>query len=345
MSDRFDEDLLDEMAEEPEGKGGHSAFDEFEGADELEAADEFDDVNEFDEGDEFDGSSEFEAMDEFDELDDPGDAFEAEESADELEEGVTDALEAADADEFWGGLGRALKKVGGAIGKGARFVGPIAKMIPIPQAQLIGRAADIVGKVMADEGDEMDGFDDLADFADDEDALDAVAPAIAGVAIKSALKHHTAALPRTQRRKLVKTVTAATKHLVRKHGPRAVQAMPAIVSHARKVLARKRLPVRHLPRVVAQTVRAASRSPRVLRKLAQTTHRMRLRHGRRHHRGMGMARGMGRNRFRTHRTGTAMALGTTRHGGLRASGAVCPNCGRRRTMRLHGPIHLTITSG
>jgi len=190
MSDRFDEDLLDEMAEEPEAKGGHSAFDEFEGADELEASDEFDDVNEFDEGDEFDGSSEFEAMDEFDELEEPGDALEAEESADELEEGVTDALEAADADEFWGGLGRALKKV---------------------------------GKVMADEGDEMDGFDDLADFADDEEALDAVAPAIAGVAIKSALKHHTAALPRTQRRKLVKTVTAATKHLVRKHGPRAVR--------------------------------------------------------------------------------------------------------------------------
>ncbi|WP_158929576.1 hypothetical protein [Acidisphaera sp. S103] len=337
---------MDEMAEEPEGKGGHSAFDEFEGADELEASDEFDDVNEFDD-DGFDAPAEFEAMDEFDELDDPGDTFD-EESADELEEGVTDALEAADADEFWSGLGRALKKVGGAIGKGARWVAPLAKMIPIPQAQLIGRAADIVGKVMADEADEMDGFDDLADFADDEEAIDALAPAIAGVAIKSALKHHTAALPRPQRRALVKTVTAATKHLVRKHGPKAVQAMPAIVSHARKVIARKRLPVRHLPRVVAQTVKAAARSPRVLRKLAQTTHRMRLRPGRRHHRGM--ARGMGRNRFRTHRTGTAMtgtamALGTARHSGLRASGAVCPSCGRRRTMRFHGPIHLTITSG
>jgi hypothetical protein len=172
MSDRFDEDLLDEMAEEPEGKGDYSAFDEF------------------DESDGFEGL-EFDAGDKFDELDDPGDAFDAEESADEFEEAVTDALEAADVDEFWGGIGRALKKVGRGVGKVARVVAPIAKMIPIPQAQLIGRAADIVGKVMADEGDEMDGSDDLADFADDEDAIDALAPAIAGVAISSALKTDT----------------------------------------------------------------------------------------------------------------------------------------------------------
>ena len=349
MSDRFDEDLLDEMAEEPEGKAGHSAFDEFEGADELEASDEFDESDEFDDSDEFEGPAEFEAGDEFDELEEPGDAFEAEEAADELEEGVTDALEAADADEFWGGLGRALKKAGSAIGKGARWVAPIAKMIPIPQAQLIGRAADIVGKVMADEGDEMDAFDDLADFADEEDAIDAVAPALAGVAIRSALKHHTAKLPRVQRRQLVKTVTAATRHLVRRHGPRAVQAMPAIISHARKVVARKRLPARHLAKVVAQTTRVAARSPRVLRKLAHTTHRIRMRHGRGHHRGS--ARGLGRTRFRTQGMGMGMTHGTSMsHGGIRrlgvrGSGAICPNCGRRRTMRLHGPIHLTITSG
>lgn len=348
MSDRFDEDLLDEMAEEPEGKGGHSAFDELEGADEFEASDEFDEADEADEFDEFDGPAELEAADEFDELDEPGDAFEAEESADELEEGVTDALEAADADEFWGGLGRALKKVGRTIGKGARWVAPIAKMIPIPQAQLIGRAADIVGKVMADEGDEMDAFDDLADYADDEDALDALAPAIAGVAIRSALKHRTAALPRPQRRQLVKTVTAATKHLVRKHGPRAVQAMPAIISHARKVVARRRLPARHLPRVIAQTTRVAARSPRVLRKLAQTTNRIRMRHGRRHHRGL--ARGVGRTRFRGHGMGMGTGMSHGSHGSMRrigvsGSAATCPSCGRRRTMRLHGPIHLTITSG
>jgi hypothetical protein len=350
MSDRFDEDLLDEMAEEPEGKGGHSAFDEFEGADELEASDEFDEGDEFDESDEFDGPAEFDSGDEFDELDDPGDAFEAEDSADELEEAVTDALEAADTDEFWGSFGSALKRVGRTIGKGARFIAPIAKMIPIPQAQLIGRAADVVGKVMADDGDEMDAFDDLADFADDEDAMDALAPAIAGVAIRSALKHHTAKLPRVQRRALVKTVTAATKHLARKHGPRAVQAMPAIISHARKVVARKRLPARHLARVVAQTTRVAARSPRVLRKLAHTTNRLRMRHGRRHHRGS--ARGLGRNRFRTQGMGgmgmthgTSMSHGGTRRHGVRGSGATCPNCGRRRTMRLHGPIHLTITSG
>jgi hypothetical protein len=344
MSDRFDEDLLDEMAKEPEGKGGHGAFDDFEGGDEFEALDEFDEADEFDGSDEFEGPAEFEAADEFDELEEPGDAYEAEDPADEFEEAVTDALEAADTDEFWGGLGRALKRVGRGVGKVARVVAPIAKFIPIPQAQLIGRAADMIGKVMADEGDEMDAFDELADFADDEDAIDALAPAIAGVAIRSALKHHTANLPRPQRRQLVKTVTAATKHLVRKHGPRAVQAMPAIISHARKVVARKRLPARHLPRLVAQATRAAARSPRVLRKLAHTTNRLRMgRMGRRHHRGS--ARGLGRTRFRGQGMATGMPYGSTPHGGARGSSAICPGCGRRRTMRLHGPIHLTITSG
>ena len=50
----------------------------------------------------------------------------------------------------------------------ARKVAPIAKMIPIPQAQLIGGAADMIGNVLADEGDEFDALDAMADYAEEE---------------------------------------------------------------------------------------------------------------------------------------------------------------------------------
>src|SRR5262249_4494154 len=150
------------------------------------------------------------------------DGFDDEDQSDEFEEAMTDALEAEDADEFWGGFRKVLKTVGNV----ARRVAPIAKMIPIPQAQLIGRAADLVGKVMADEGDEMDALDAFADFADEEDGFDALAPAIAGLAIRGSLKHRSAHIPRPQRRALVKAVSNVAKQITRKHGSRAVAALP-----------------------------------------------------------------------------------------------------------------------
>jgi len=353
MSDRFEEELMEDLAAEPGLSGGHSAMDEFEDSDEFDEGDEFEASDDFEAGDEFEDS------DEFDEMDDSGDSYDAEAASDEFEEAMTDALEAEDADEFWGKIGGFLKKVGKGVGSVARVVAPIASMIPIPQAQLIGRAAGVIGDVLADEGDEMDTFDDLADYAEDEDGLDALAPAIATIAIRSGLKHKTAALPRVQRRALVKTVTAATRHLVHKHGPRAVQAMPAIVAHARNLVARKGLPAKHLPKVIARTASAALRSPRLVRKLVGVTHRIRA--GRIGHRG-GVARGLGgvRHRGRGGRHGYAGQPGSVGHRGHRGhaghrgrgnrgvaaspGAATCPGCGRRRSFRFGGPVRVTIES-
>ena len=278
---------------------------------------------------------------------------------------MTDALEAEDADEFWGGFRNVLKKVG----KGARAVAKYAKYIPIPQAQLIGGAADLVGKVLADEGDEMDALDELADFADEEDGFDPLAPAIAGVAIRGALKHKAAQIPRVQRRQLVKTVSTVAKHIARKHGPRALVAVPGIVRHAHNVAVRKGLPAKHLPHLVARGARLALRSPRVLRKFASTG--ARLRTGRMGYRAGGVGR-PGRTRYGVSRYGAGGygvggyapggygvggygAGGKSRAGGvsvggrvsrggkvsLGGAGAHCPTC-QRRIYRLRGPITLTI---
>ena len=202
MSDRFEDDLMEDLMAEP--------MDEFDEAEEADAAEESDELEEFDELDEFDNSA------------DEMKSFEGEESGDEFEEAVTDALEAEDADEFFGGFKNVLKTVGNV----ARKVGPIAKMIPIPQAQLIGGAADLIGNVLADEGDEMDAMEALSDFADEEEGFDALAPAVAGLAIRGALKHKAAHMPRVHRRKLVKTVSAAARQIARKHGTGAMVASP-----------------------------------------------------------------------------------------------------------------------
>jgi hypothetical protein len=358
MSDRFEDDLMEDLMAEPEGRS--------------HAADEFDDPMDDPLDDPMDDAMDDPLDDPLDDpmgdpLDDPmggdpmGDPLDdpAGDPMDELEEAVTDALEAEDADEFFGGFRNVLK----TVGKVARKVAPIAKMIPIPQAQLIGGAADLIGNVLADEGDEMDAMDELAEFADEEEAFEAFAPAIAGLAIRGALKHQAAHIPRPQRRQLVKTVSAATKHIARKHGPRAVVAVPGIVRAARASVVRRQLSAKHLPHAVRRAARVALRSPRALRKFAKAG--ARLRTGRMGYR-MGGVHRRGRTRYGLRgytpggfapsgyridgkpRMGRVPAGGRWSHGGSAyraggAPGAYCPNC-RRRSFRLRGPVTITIES-
>jgi hypothetical protein len=219
MSDRFEDDLMEDLLAEPEGRGAS--------ADEYDEAEAYDEADEVDEADEWDEVDEIDEVDEVDDVD-PYDA------TDELEEAVADVLGAEDADKFWGGFKKILSKVGSAVGSAARTVAPLAKLIPLPQAQIIGRVADTIGSVLADEGDEFDALDAMADYAEEEeDGIDALAPAVAGLAIRSALKNKTAAIPRVHRRRLVKAVSTATKQLARKHGAHAAVAAPAIVRAAR----------------------------------------------------------------------------------------------------------------
>ena len=116
MSDRIDEDLLDDPTGEL--RKGSSALEEFEGAEDFEAADEFEEGDGFDEADEADETEEAEAMDaldagdEYEAMEDGADALDEESGADEFEEAMTDALEAGDTDEFFGGLGRMFKSIG-----------------------------------------------------------------------------------------------------------------------------------------------------------------------------------------------------------------------------------------
>ena len=104
MSDRFDDDLLEDLAE-PEGQA-YSRFDMGDLGDDLadlgDESDEFlGDILGADSGDE--------------------DAF------DQIDDAVAEVLQADDADEFLGGLRSILKKV-------APIVSKVAPLLPIPGA-------------------------------------------------------------------------------------------------------------------------------------------------------------------------------------------------------------------
>jgi len=340
MTDRF-EDEMEDLLDAPEGH----ALDEFDEADEFDGADEADEADEFDLADDFDGADELDALDE------ANDALEESAGSDEFEEAMTDALEAADTDEFFGKIGGFLKKIGRGVGSVARVVAPLASAIPLPQAQLIGRAAGLIGNVLADEGDELDAFEDMADYAEDEDALDAMAPAVATLAIRTGFKHKTAQIPRPARRALVKTVTAATRHLVRKHGPRAVQALPAIMHHVHRTAVRKGIPTRHIPHLIKRAVKKVAKSPATLRKYVRVGSRLRAAHfGHRARHGYAAGgTGIVRRGRRLGYGGYGGGMVRRGHRTVSFGGgtAACPSCGgsgRRRSWRFDGPVRVTIQS-
>ncbi|MDB9421964.1 hypothetical protein PN467_15965 [Microcystis aeruginosa CS-563/04] len=252
----------------------------------------------------------------FDEMEDWGEQG-YDSGFDALEDALADALAEEDTDEFFRRLGRIARNVGrrvgqvaGRVGRGigsvARVVGPIASMIPIPQAQLIGRIANVAGRLLADEADEFEALEDLFDLAETEDAIDAAAPFVSAVALRTAMPN-ISRLPRQTRRQLVSSVSQATRTLAHRQGPAAARAVPRIVRGVSRTVAQRGLPARSVAPAVRRAAARVAQSPRTVRRLARplTT--------------------------------------TSRHGSRSMSGGrPCPTCGRSHSYRLRGPVTIRI---
>lgn len=292
--DRFDADVMDDLMSDAAEGPARSAMDEFDAADEFDELDEFDGADEgddeflgrliggigrvagglfgggggegFDEFDEADGFEEGDGFDEGEGFDD-GDGFDEGEGYDAMEDAVADALDAGDGDEFFRRLGRIARGIGRGIGRVARVVGPIASMIPIPQAQLIGRIANVAGRLMADGADEFEAFDDFVDGLD-EDGIDAAAPVLAGMVIRRALPG-VARAARPVRRAAVRAVAGAVRAAARRQGPQAARAVARAVRATRRIVQRRRLPARQAVRAVRAVTRQVVRRPQATRQLAR----------------------------------------------------------------------------
>jgi len=309
MSQSLDADLLDDLGE-PEGPGLHAAEEAALG-DPLEA----------DFGDGADGME-----------------LEADDAAEELEQAVTEALDAEDADEFLGDLWKGIRSVAKKV---APIVSQVAPLLPIPGAGLIGKAADVVSQVAADEADELDAIDGLIDVADDADALEMAAPVVAGLAIRKAVPNVNR-IPHGPRKQLVKATAAAARHIARRHGAEAVAAMPAIVRHARRMAVQQGIPPHQLPHLVRRTAAKVAKSPRLVRRFAHAAGALRT----------AQPMGGGRRGMRRHRMGGGESFGyddspATRRGrgrsGWRGEGpARYGYGGADRRITLRGPVRITI---
>jgi hypothetical protein len=288
-----------------------------------------------DEGDEWDGGDEGDALDEGDELDevdalDEGDEGD-EDAADDL---VADALEADDSDEFLRRLGGIARRVGRGIGSVARTVAPIASMIPLPQAQLIGRIAGAAGRLLADGADEFEAIDELVESMDEEE-VDAAAPVIAGLALRRALPA-VARLARGQRRRIVRSVAQTARAAVRRAGPRAARVAPRVVAAVRGAVRRRAVPARRIPQVVRRIGAAVVRRPAAMRRVAARP----LVPPPRRAIARPTATAVVRRAVAPVTAAVRRAGGTVR--GTAPGG--CARCGRMRQLRLRGPVSITIHS-
>lgn len=252
----------------------------------------------------------------FDEMEDWGEQG-YDSDFDALEDALADALAEEDTDEFFRRLGRIARSVGRRVGQVARGVGrgigsvarvvaPIARMIPLPQAQLIGRIANVAGRLLADEADEFEALEDLFDLAETEDAIDAAAPFVSAVALRTAMPN-ISRLPRQTRRQLVSSVSQATRTLARRQGPAAARAVPRIVRGVSRTVAQRGLPARSVAPAVRRAAARVAQSPSTVRRLARP-------------------------------------LTTTSRPGSRSMsrGRPCPTCGRSHSYRLRGPVTIRI---
>lgn len=321
-ADSADDEFIGGFIRQQTGHAPSVAADEFEEGEEgYEEADEFDAVDAYDEYDSYD---ELDMMNVYD-----TDGF------DSFEDAVADAMDAEDSEEFirrLSGIARRAIRIGRSVGRGigrvARTVAPIVSAIPLPQAQIIGRIAGRLGKVLADSADDYEALDAMIDMVDDADLFDAAVPLLAGLALRTSAPRITRA-PLPVRRQAVHAVTRAMQTLAQRQGVPATRAAVRVV----RAIGQRPIPTR----AIAPTLRRIT--PQIMRRPAQLRQLSRplvagARRGLRRSLGLGRRLSLpgvgGWERAATRRLSPGAGLRRRRIGG----GIDCRHCGRGRRLRL-----------
>jgi len=295
MDQRFEGEMMQDLAAETPAAFSEESLDGMEGAEEESFAgeDALEEMEAYDEGED-----EALAMEEEGFEADLGEEFEEFGAAedvdawDALEDAMADALDAEDTDEFFRRSLGALSRVAGVVGRGAGTVGRVVRTVG-QAAQTAGRVArrtrriagraaqarSPVGYLMQQLGqylnqgfDEYDALEDLANlFAEEE--MDEALPVLAGVAARTALRpmlRRTAGqVSRPLRRQLVLSTTQAAQTLVRRRGPQAVRALPRIARSVGRTAVRRGLRPAALPQAVRRAAVQVAARPALVQRLAQ----------------------------------------------------------------------------
>jgi hypothetical protein len=181
------------------------------------------------------------------------------------------------------------------------------------QLQHIGQLSRLIGNLTGFE--DFDALDEMLDYAELEDAVDDAAPAIAGLAIRTAMPAVSRLSP-AARRQLVQNVSQATRTLAQQQGPQAARAIVPIVQSAQRAARRQQLPPRAVATAVRQRAAQAARSPQQVRRLvAQSGTTVPLMGGRQ------------------------VSPSAVRPRGSVPRIAICPSCGVAHHSPLRRPIH------
>lgn len=350
--DAFDTDVMDDLAyDAAEGPAmGSPVYDSYEDEfeDEFDAyeddesdyiSDEYESSFEDDSGDEYEDEFDEEGFDVSDEYEDEGyDEFDAidayeDDMMDAFADALADALDAEDAEEFWKRIRSIARKVVRGVRKGARVVGkvartvaPIAKLIPLPQAQAIGQIASVAGRLLADGADEYEVLDAMIDMAEEYDAFDAAAPVIAAAALrKTTPRLRRASKP--VRRSAVKAVSQSVKTLARRQGGKGARAAVRVA----RIVGRRPIPVRAIAPAVKRITPKLVRTPARVRKLARPLSPMRARR---------VVMGSG---VRIAPRPIPLRTSLRRRPRGLASGR-CLACGSTKKFRMRGPVTVTLRS-
>jgi hypothetical protein len=212
-----------------------------------------------------------------------------------------------------GGVGRVAQRVGGLAGATAQTAGGAQN--------LFGQLSQLLGQGF----DDLDAFDAAADLYV-EDGIDEALPAVVGLAARAAARglgfRNVAQLSLTARRALIRGIAAAARELVRRRGPRAVRALPALARAATRVAQRRgatpQQATQALRRGLPRAAQRVAQTPPVLNRLARP-----------------QARGAGAAARRS-------PAPIARPAGI---GRGTPTLrGARRTFRFTGPVTLTVTA-
>jgi hypothetical protein len=195
------------------------------------------------------------------------DAYESEDQT--LGRVLGSALGAESEDEFFGklfsGIKNIAKKAAPVLGKIGRAAAPILSAIPLPQAQLAGKLAGLVGKLRAEGGTVEDALEAVAEIAArDTRAL----PVVAGLAARSVIKNSGANMPPAKRQQVAATMNRAAKTLVANGGQQAIRALPKITRSVKRTAAAAGTPPSVQPRIVARTAAKVAQNPGLLRRLS-----------------------------------------------------------------------------
>ncbi len=187
---------------------------------------------------------------------------EAVQSLDALEDVFVDALNSKDASEYFGHVLRGLRRAPGVASRpGTSTADPLPRFMALVQRY---RAQGI---------DEMEALEDLADqFAEDgsDEAASIVGGLLARALARPPARRPSRPLNRPLRQQLVRNTRQAAQTLVRRQGPQAMCALPAVARSIRRTAARRRLPARILPSAVRNVAARVARAPALVRQIARS---------------------------------------------------------------------------